>query len=139
MKLRGRDSAAALAIVPKHGVLDRIERPRAPIFLTEAQAEEWHAVVDAVAADWFGRESHPLLLQYVRHAVASNRIAVEIENVLAAPVFDGEAYDALLKMQLRESRALIALATALRLSQQSAYDKTKKRQPHRKLPWEDND
>jgi len=36
--------------------------------LTDEQAEEWRAVVSRMAADWFPRETHGMLLAYCRHS-----------------------------------------------------------------------
>jgi hypothetical protein len=40
-------------------------------------------------------------------------------------------------MQEREGRALSSLATRMRLSQQTTYDKSKKKPLQGKKPWED--
>ena len=46
-------------------------------------------------------------------------------------------YDLLLKMQEREGRALSSLATRMRMTQQTQYDKSKKRGSGAvKKPWE---
>lgn len=47
------------------------------------------------------------------------------------------ALDRLLKMQERESRVITTLATKMRISQQSTYDKSKKKPLAGKKPWED--
>ena len=44
--------------------------------------------------------------------------------------------DRLLKMQERESRAIATLATKMRLSQQSTYDKSKRKPLMGKKPWQ---
>ena len=54
-------------------------------------------------ATWLGVETHPLLIQFCRHAVASKRIAqliAQAEN--GTDEFDLGDYDRLLKMQDRE-------------------------------------
>ena len=44
-------------------------------------------------------------------------------------------YDRLLAMHEREGKAASLLATRMRLTQQSQYDKTKKRQTITERPW----
>jgi hypothetical protein len=136
MAKRGRTSAAALAVAP--AVLERVERPDAPYDLTDAEAEEWWAVVNRMPADWFPRETHPLLAQYCRHRVQSQRVAKLIIDMLADKEgFAIKDYDRLLRMQERESRALASLATKMRLSQQTTYDKSRKKgEIGPRKPWE---
>lgn len=50
--------------------------------------------------------------------------------------FDIEEYDRLLKMQEREGRAMSSLATRMRITQQTTYDKSKKKPVTGKKPWE---
>ena len=66
MGLRGPKSSAALEI-PSVADLRGDARPEPPEDLTEEQAAEWRAVVARMPADWFHRETHGLLAQYVRH------------------------------------------------------------------------
>lgn len=138
MGTRGRKSAAALAIVSP---VEVVPRPGAPAELNDEQAAEWKAVVERMPADWFGRETHALLVQYCRHVVAARRIAQIIEameNLEAAEQrpFVLEDYDRALKMQEREGRAISSLATRMRITQQTSYDKSKKKPGATKRPWE---
>ncbi|MBD8902767.1 hypothetical protein MBTS_11025 [Methylobacterium bullatum] len=116
--------------------VDVIQRPDAPYDLTDEQSEEWWAVVNRMPADWFPRETHSMLAQYCRHVVAARRVSQLIGNAEGSDPFDVEAYDRLLKMQEREGRALSSLATRMRLSQQTTYDKSKKKPSAAKRPWE---
>lgn len=136
MGVRGPRSLQALAVVPAPSQVARLERPKAPTELTPEQAIEWRAVVERMPAEWFGRETHSLLSQYCRHAVAARRVAQLIADAESGEEFDVETYDRLLKMQEREGRAMSSLATRMRFSQQSAYDKSKKRQGTAPKPWE---
>ncbi len=43
-----------------------------------AQIAEWLALVSALPADWFPRETHGLLTDYCRHVVRSRRVALLI-------------------------------------------------------------
>lgn len=103
--------------------------------LTPEQKSEWVAVTNRLPADWFQRENLPLLSQYCRHVVAARRVASLIEECEQGDSFDIEHYDRLLKMQEREGRALSALATRMRITQQSTYDKSKKRPTVSRKPW----
>jgi len=126
MGTRGRISSASLAVVQADDV-GRVPRAEVPAELTAEQAGEWRAVVNRMPAEWFGRETFALLAQYCRHVVAARRVAHLVEACEAGEEFDVAEYDRLLKMQEREGRALSSLATRMRLSQQSTYDKTTKK------------
>jgi hypothetical protein len=136
MKTRGRDSAASLAITTV-GQLETVPRPDAPYDLTDEQSTEWWAVVNRMPADWFPRETHGMLSQYCRHVVSARRVAQLIEKAMKAEAFDVDGYNQLLIMQEREGRALSSLATRMRLSQQTTYDKTKKKPLQGPKPWDD--
>jgi hypothetical protein len=138
MKTRGRDSAAALAIVTPGSELTFITRPEPPSELTDEQAFEWREVVNRLPAEWFPRETWGLLAQYCRHVVAARRIAQLIAALEATDgTLDIGEYDRLLKMQEREGRALSSLATRMRLSQHSTYDKKKKKPIESTKPWQE--
>jgi len=133
------------------GGIETIRRPDPPIELTEDEGEVWRVVVNRLPADWFPAETLPMLAQYCRHTVASRRVAAMISSLdeeCAKAVKDGaaqgevvlgsaKALDRLLKMQERESRCLASLATKMRISQQTQYDKSRKRGAVApKKPWE---
>jgi hypothetical protein len=127
MTKRGRKSSGELAIRPV-SPLDKVERPAAPDELNDEEAEEWIAIVNRLPADWFTRETYPLLIQYCRHVITARRVRQMITALEAdADNFDFKLYEAALKMQARESQILTTLATKMRISQQSTYDKSKKK------------
>jgi len=113
-----------------------MERPKPPSELTDEQADEWRAVVERLPAEWFPRETHGLLTQYCRHVVAARRLSQLIEQAETCDPVDVEGYDRLLKMQEREGRAMSSLATRMRLSQQTTYDKSKKKPSTTRKPWD---
>lgn len=137
MGTRGRQSAAALSVISGGGV-ETIRRPEPAVELTDEEAEVWRVVVNRLPADWFPAETLPLLGQYCRHAVAGRRVAQLIEGMQSdAEGFSIKDYDRLLKMQERESRCLASLATKMRISQQTTYDKSRKKgSVTPKKPWE---
>lgn len=136
MKTRGKTSLAALSTTTI-GKLESVQRPDAPYDLTDEQTEEWWAVVNRMPADWFPRETHAMLSQYCRHIVSARRVAQLIEKAMKAKTFDVADYNQLLIMQEREGRALSSLATRMRLTQQTQYDKSKKHGTGgTKKPWD---
>jgi hypothetical protein len=126
MTKRGRKSSAALAVrsVAPVGVA---HRPAAPDELGSEEAQEWQAIVNRLPADWFARETHSLLIQYCRHIVTARRVRQMIDKLEAEEDFDFKSYEAALKMQARESQIITTLATKMRISQQSTYDKSKQK------------
>jgi hypothetical protein len=136
MAARGRKSASSL-MVAQAAPVHAIQRPDPPDELTEEQARVWYAVTESLPAEWFGRETHDILAQYCRHVVAARRVAQLIAQLELAEAFDIGEYDTLLKMQEREGRALSSLATRMRLTQQTTYDKSKaKGRSATRKPWE---
>lgn len=146
MKQPGRKSAASLALADRvMGAMETIQRPDVPYDLDDEEATEWRAVVDRMPATWFGRETHALLTQYCRHTVRARRIAQLIraaENPPKqkrgedAPEFDVAAYNTLLIMQDRESRAIATLSMKMRIAQQSCISQTDKKARVGKRPWQ---
>lgn len=150
MGTRGRTSAAELSVISGGGI-ETIRRPEPPIDLTEDEGEVWRTVVNRLPADWFPAETLPMLGQYCRHAIAAKRVASMIEQLdkeigdaITKGTPAGEAVlgsakmlDRLYKMQERESRCLSSLATKMRISQQTTYDKSRKKPANGpKKPWE---
>lgn len=93
------------------------------------------AIVNRMPADWFPRETHGLLGAYCQHITELSSIAQLIEQVKSAEPFDVDAYDRLLKIRERESRAASSLATRMRLTPQSTYDAKRKKPITLETPW----
>jgi hypothetical protein len=88
-------------------------------------------------ADWFPRQTHPLLAAFVRHVVASRRIAELISAEEATAEIDLARFGLLLGMQEREGRALTSLASKMRFNQASIHDRRKApKAPSHPKPWE---
>lgn len=136
MEGRGRKSAASLTVVSSNPT-QAYQRPAAPDDLTEEQAREWAAVVNRLPADWFPRETHPVLAAYCRHIVAGRHIAQLISKIEKGRSIEVDDYDKLLKMQERESRAVTACARSMRLTQQTTYLPTKQKPAPVENPWDD--
>lgn len=145
MGTRGRTSAASLSVVTRDN-FEAIRRPRPPDELTDEQARIWREIVDQLPADWFRRENFPLLVQYCRHVSRARHLAQLIERVQDDPNFGADAYAKLLQTEEQQSRALAALATRMRLSQQSSYSDKKAKAGRSSLtigaigkPWRDDE
>lgn len=145
MKQRGRKSTQALAIAEiSVGALDRVERQRPPHDLTDEEVEVWVSIVNTEQADWFSPGNVPLLTQLCRHVVHARRVAELLERALSSvdpetkkPTLAIQDYDRLLKMQERESGAMMSLATKLRITNQSITNQRGNfRKAAAKEPWE---
>ena len=143
MGQRGRKSASELTVVSNIGVTGR---PIPPANLAKVQKEEWNRVVNRLPPDWFPAETHSILSAYCQHYSAHQWVGTMVEKMQARPLpvddpedatdyFDLDAYDKLLKMQERESRAMIAGARSLRFTLQASYDKEKKKGKAGNEPW----
>ena len=121
MAERGRKSGASLSVVA--GSIDG--RPSPPADLTKEQAEIWERTVANEAADVFRTTAlQQLLKEYCRHVASAKRLAGLIQNIEAQRELEGDdigAYDKLLKMRDRETKAIADKATKLRLTNQSRY------------------
>jgi hypothetical protein len=117
MRQRGRKGSAQLEVACAVAV---VTRPDAPLDLTPEETDEWRAIVDGMPADWFQRETWPLLAQYCRHTVAARRVGQLLDAEMAGQEIDLARLDKLLAAQARESGALKALAASMRLAQQSS-------------------
>jgi hypothetical protein len=114
-----RKSTAALSVVPI-GIAMRVQPPAD---FTEAQKAKWVSIVNEKPVDWFGQDTVGPLGEHVRALCMCDTIEGWIQALLAE---DDKAkitmsLDDLLKMRDRESKRAIAIATKLRLTQQSRY------------------
>ena len=116
---RGKRSVAELMILEgPNGVIDR---PDAPYNLTDAEADEWRAIVASMPAGHFARTQYPMLVQLCRHKVAADRVAQLIEAVCRKKKFNSSELLALQAAQSAESSAIMRLSRSMRLTQQSVY------------------
>jgi hypothetical protein len=141
MKQRGRSSLAALTAPAAVGAVALVRRPDAPVELTPEQTEEWERMVDALPADWFTAETHPLLAQWCRHVVMARRVSQMIETATQGPELNVCEIRDLLAMQTKETAALKALGASMRVSQQASYSARgaageKGRSGTMKRPWQ---
>lgn len=135
MGTRGRTSAAALAVIGPNGI-ETVRRPDPPSDLTDEMADLWVSVVNRLPADWFPAETQPMLAQYCRHVIRARRLAQMIDATEKSSEFDVKEYRDLLRSEEEQSRAIASLATKMRISQQTTYDKSKKKGGSRSRPWD---
>jgi hypothetical protein len=138
MKKRGRKSTAELATTTPQGLIEKTQRPDAPYTLSDVEANEWRSIVARMPADWFTRETWPLLEQYCRHAVRAWKVSKLLTQMESTNEVDVDHWLKLLSAQERESRALAMLARQMRLSQVSTMrqDRTAKPETQGPKPWE---
>ena len=131
-----RPSAASLAVIGPSGI-ETIRRPEPPSELTQEQAIEWRAVVNRMAADWFPRETHGLLVQYCRLVVRARRLAQLIDMEEQSDEFNAKKYRVLVRAEEGISRAICSLATKMRISHQPTVRQDLARKPKltAKNPW----
>jgi hypothetical protein len=133
---RGRKSVSELLAPAAVGAVQVVPRPEPPYELEDEAAAVWRATVDALPADWFGAETHPVLTQYCRHVVAAGRLSQLIRQIEGADQLDIKSYDAALKMHEREGRAMSSLATRLRITKQATASEKAKKPPQKfDRPW----
>lgn len=110
-----KQSSASLSVVPV-APLGRID---APDGLSKDESALWQKVVDSKPAEWFGEDSAPLLVEYVRCKSECDTLHLRVEAALA----EGEPKAIKDAMQLRDmsARRLLSIGTKLRLTQQSRY------------------
>lgn len=121
MDQRGKKSAEALTLPVVHlpG-----KWPEPPLDLTERQQDLWRAIVVTKPHDWFGPDTYPLLVEYVRAIGAARVIATAIEEFQPEWLADEEGlkrFERLARLQDAKAATLARLATKMRLSQQSRY------------------
>lgn len=138
MRQRGKKSLASAEMV---GAVAVVRRPDAPLDLTPEESDVWLETVEAMPADWFPRETWPLLRQWCRHSITARRVSQLIDAASARDEVDVAELKELLGMQAKETAALKALGASMRLSQQASYSARgaggeKGRRTTVKRPWE---
>jgi hypothetical protein len=112
------------------GGIDSVRRPDPPADLTDEMAHEWRKIVSHLPADFFRVEALPMLAQYCTHIVRSRRLRDLLSRMECSPdEFDPVHYARLLDAEEKQSRSISSLATRMRLSPASVYDREKKKGP----------
>jgi hypothetical protein len=136
---RGRKSAAELSVVVPVE-FDRKAEP--PEELTETQAEIWRKTVASEPADFFkSAAQRGLLTDYCRHRDAAEGVARIIDSFQPDWLKSAEGckrYESLLKIRSLETRGAVAMARAMRLTNQSRYRSDKPDLGKTSImPWDD--
>lgn len=96
-----------------------------PEGLTEAQRVLWRNIVETEPADLFDSEARRHLLRlYVEHATFRASLQELIDRVPIEKILDPETeagVERMLRIRDRETKALVSLATRMRLTNQSRY------------------
>jgi len=131
-----RKSSAELSVVPIGTAVHRLSPPPS---LIKEEAAVWEDVVATKPADWFQADSAPILAEYCRAVVMSERLSYMIQASMLGEVEDGPSLKDLLKMRDAESRRVMTCGTKLRLTQQARYtpqaSATADRKAGKALPW----
>lgn len=121
MGTRGRKSAASLAVAAPAAV--KVVRPEPPYELwRDEEHDVWRRIVADVPPDWFTPRHHDLLAEYCTAVVSCRRLAQLIHHMEATPgTMDQGDWLALMRAHAVQSGRVQALATSMRLTQQSTY------------------
>lgn len=133
MGTRGRTSTASLSVVTD---VSSFAPPEPPDDLNDDQADTWRAVVASQPPGWFKPDTFPLLLQYCRHVSRGNQLGKMINEMEKKGIKDHKSYFALLNRETAMSNIIAQLATKMRLSQQSSYDRRSKKAKSSSELWE---
>lgn len=109
---RKSSSALSTAVV---GIPQRISPPEG---LSDAERGHWVKIVNTKPIEWFGEDSAPVLVEYVRAIERCNELDRMVKD---ASTGDLKEYLAVLKARNAESQRLAQFAGKLRLTQQSRY------------------
>jgi phage terminase small subunit len=109
------------------------------VTLNDEQAKHWREIVAKMPAHWFRTEALQVLEAYCVQIERRRLLAAKLNAMEKAGKSDSRQYADLEGRENVAVRALIHLATKLRLTPQSAYDKTKKRTVALRNPWEERD
>lgn len=131
-----RQSSAALSIVH---IEPAKRRPDPSSNLSPRAAEQWREIVASMPADWFPRETHPMLTQLCRCIDRCQMVGEALDRVQAeGGDLSERAYQNLIRAEMQLSGTIAKLSTKMRISQQSSsnYDKKRKRTGKKAVPWE---
>lgn len=107
-----KQSQAALSVVSPIKTLARLKAPQS---LTTEQRRLWHIVVDNLPGDYFTPDQVPQLIQYVTHQSFADSLADKLQSLdVMEP-----AWPRLSAAQVSQSKAAMAAARSLRLTNQA--------------------
>lgn len=112
-----RRSIAAQSTVPVPTVSTLEPRLPAPPALTAHESDVWQRTVAALPASHFRREQAELLLRYVKHTARAAQLDALLVDL--DPRTHLDEYERIARLAASESRTALALARALRITNQS--------------------
>jgi phage terminase small subunit len=112
-----------------------LARPEPPPALTPAQAKVWRKVVQAMPANWFRPEMLELLEAYSVLVDRWRGVRADVNAMQASGVI-GEKFYKAVRQETNMGRSVMVMATKLRLTPRTVYDKTKKKPVALRKPWE---
>ena len=106
------------------------EKPTAPDTLNSDERVIWEMVIGCHQWDWLLDDQLPVLIAYCRHTVAADRLSKKInkhkdiflEADVDAFLKASDIYLELLDAHGRESEAILAAATTLRITHQAKFE-----------------
>jgi len=123
MRQRGRPSKAS-RVTAVTGELPG-DRPQPPSELSPPERVEWNAIAARMPADWFTRETQPLLAELCVIIVLSRDITHQIHNFDRGLLKYEKMYNkwlAMLRLKLQLQSQMANLSSKLRLTHRSRYD-----------------
>lgn len=130
MRTRGRNTQGAMdAAGPA------TQRPEPLSHLTAEQKKVWKRCADSLPPEWFRGETLDLLAEYCEQVSISRKIGKMIRKL---PDKDStNEVEKLVRLKEKTARVIVTLATKMRMSQQSTYDreKVKDSAPPADNPW----
>jgi hypothetical protein len=139
--LGGKISAAHIAaqsVVP-FTTLGQHQRPEPPDGMLDEEAKVWRTVVGSMSPDWFKPESFDILIQYCTSVVNCHKIAAIKHKHVAKGLNTPKqlaAYRLILRDEMQQTRQMMTLATKMRITQQSTYDKGKRKGHSMTKAWD---
>lgn len=122
---RGRQGATVLALP---------HRPLPPQRLTAEEKEAWLQTTEGLPQDWFRPETLYMLEQY---CVAVVRLRDTSAKIRTGKFPKSTSMSELLNLEIRQTKIMMNLATKMRLTQQSTFDRKKSKRTKNALvkPW----
>jgi hypothetical protein len=111
------------------------QRPEPAKHLTKVQKEIWQRVTSELPIDWFRAETLDMLAEYCEVVTMSRKVGRAIDKLpVDAPATEIER---LVRVKDKASRLVTTLATKMRLTQQSSYDRERVKggAPPASDPW----
>lgn len=112
-----RESISSLSVA---NVAALPERPDPPVYLSDLEAEVWRDTVATKPADWFMRDSQPVLTAYCKAVVLHRSLSAKLD-ALDIVLTEPKDLEKLVSMVCKVAALASNLATKLRLTQQSRY------------------